>query len=243
MILFNEIYEKSVHLFGDPKITQAYKTNQIQFCKIMYNYLQNAVALFNNPLIVTSKLTAMNLPSGLMEKFTIENSTLTEDNKYSFNLDPEFELLDNSLYNFIEGDLLISNGILDKENKIVIFPDKLPQGQEYAFEQYFPGAFTTDFKNFNVNTTGINEVVKNIVKDILARLLVKCWAEEERNLVLDIRNLLQDSDFKLMSNSAITRSKNEWVNQLDTEIHNLQNRLSWSIRFAGSSLVTGIGIG
>ena len=49
------------------------------------------------------------------------------------------------------------------------------------------------------------------IKDILARLLVKSWAESERNLLMDIRNILQDSDFKLTSNARILESKNKWI--------------------------------
>ena len=38
-ILFSEIYEKSIGLFDDPKITLSYKKNKIQFHKLMYTYL------------------------------------------------------------------------------------------------------------------------------------------------------------------------------------------------------------
>ena len=58
----------------------------------------------------------------------------------------------------------------------------------------------------------------NEVKDILARLLVKSWAESERNLLLDIRNIMQDSDFKITGNDKILNAKNAWVDQLDSEI-------------------------
>ena len=84
-------------------------------------------------------------------------------------------------------------------------------------------------------------LVVGYVKDILARLLVKAWGEEERNLLLDIRNLMQDSDFKIMSNDRILKAKNEWVDQLDSEIYNYQNRLAWQIRFMGGSKFIGRG--
>ena len=157
-----------------------------------------------------------------------------------FELDPEFEIQDNSIYNYIEGELLVQ-GSIDKEAHTVEFPDVLPEGKQYAVEQYYVGEFTDNFEgltNKNVNGTSL---VVGYVKDILARLLVKAWGEEERNLLLDIRNLMQDSDFKIMSNDRILKAKNEWVDQLDSEIYNYQNRLAWQIRFMGGSKFIGRG--
>ena len=75
----------------------------------------------------------------------------------------------------------------------------------------FRSEFTDDFKNFNSNQQGTDAVVVGYIKDILARLLVKAWGESERNMLLDIRNIMQDSDFKIMSNDRILKAKNEWI--------------------------------
>lgn len=87
----------------------------------------------------------------------------------------------------------------------------LPEGQQYAIEQYYIGEFTDSFEGLTATKRLGNNLVIGYVKDILARLLVKAWGEEERNLLLDIRNIMQDSDFKIMSNDRILRSKNEWI--------------------------------
>ena len=84
-------------------------------------------------------------------------------------------------------------------------------------------------------------MVEQMVQNILARLLVKSWAEEERNLLLDIRNIMQDSDFKITGNDKVLTSKNKWVDQLDTEVLQYQNRLAWIIRFMGGSRMIGRG--
>lgn len=153
-------------------------------------------------------------------------------------------MLDNSYYAFTEGELFVTKGVnLDKENRTISFPDILPEGQEYSIEQYFPGEFLDDFKNFNTNTNKINGVVVESVKNILARLLVKCWAEGERNLLTDIRNIMQDSDFKIMDNSKILNAKNTWLEQIEHEITQYTNQLAWTIRFAGGSLNPGLGRG
>ena len=233
-ILFSDIYEKAIALFDDPKITVAYQTNIIQFDKLMYTYLQNAITMFHNPASIALKLASYNEPSGVMQVWVSDgaNSTLK--------LDDAFEIKENSEYLFIEGELTVE-GILDKDSRTVTFPDVLPEGKEYAFEQYYVGEFLDTFTNFNKKVPGSDAMVQNTIKDILARLLVRAWGEGERNLLLDIRNILQDSDFKLTPNNRILDSKNEWIDQLDSEIFQLQNRLAWMIRFTGSS--TNIGRG
>ncbi len=52
---------------------------------------------------------------------------------------------------------------------------------------------------------------------------------------------MQDSDFKITGNDRILRSKNEWIDQLDSEILQLQNRLAWNIRFMSGSQNIGRG--
>lgn len=94
-ILFSDIYKKAIALFDDPKITRAYDTNQLQFNKLMWTYLQNAIALFDNPLSVSLRLSAYNEPSGTMEIFEGDGV-----NK-KFTLDPNFEILENSVYCYI----------------------------------------------------------------------------------------------------------------------------------------------
>ena len=233
-ILFSDIYEKAIALFDDPKITVAYQTNIIQFDKLMYTYLQNAITMFHNPASIALKLASYNEPSGVMQVWVSDgaNSTLK--------LDDAFEIKENSEYLFVEGELTVE-GVLDKDSRTVTFPDVLPKGKEYAFEQYYVGEFLDTFTNFNKKVPGSDAMVQNTIKDILARLLVRAWGEGERNLLLDIRNILQDSDFKLTPNNRILDSKNEWIDQLDSEIFQLQNRLAWMIRFTGSS--TNIGRG
>ena len=133
-ILFSDIYEKAIALFDDPKITVAYQTNIIQFDKLMYTYLQNAITMFHNPASIALKLASYNEPSGVMQVWVSDgvNSTLK--------LDDAFEIKENSEYLFIEGELTVE-GVLDKDSRTVTFPDVLPEGKEHAFEQYYVGEF------------------------------------------------------------------------------------------------------
>lgn len=233
-ILFSDIYTKAIALFDDPKITIAYQTNIVQFDKLMYTYLQNAISMFNNPASIGMRLSAYNEPVGTMEIFEGDGKTST------FTLDESFEIRPNSHYCFIEGNIKVQ-GEIDPDTRTVTFPDVLPEGQQYAFEQYYVGEFTDDFGGLNQNTTKGNALIIGEIKDILARLLVKAWAEGERNLLMDIRNILQDSDFKLTSNASILKSKNAWIDQLDWEVLQYQNRLAWNIRFMKGSTHIGRG--
>jgi len=234
-ILFSEIYTKAIALFDDPKITRAYKTNEVQFDKLMYTYLQNAIALFTNPASIGMRLANYKEPKGTMETFEGDGVTKT------FTLDSTFILTDNSIYSYIADGKYVE-GTLDKTARTVTFPgDALPVGKQYAFEQYYVGEFVEDFTGFNRNTSAGDKLIVGEIKDILARLLVKAWAEEERNLLLDIRNLMQDSDFKITGNDRVLKAKDSWVDQLDTEILQLQNKLAWNIRFMNGSQMIGRG--
>ena len=241
-ILFKDIYQKAVALFEDPKITVAYKTNVVQFEKLMYTYLQNAIGNFQNPFSISIKLASYNAPVGRMETYEADGFTRV------FTMAEELrEILENPQFSqnavdyvFVENNTFVK-GEVNLETGSVTFPDVLPEGQEYALEVYYGGEFTAQFDQFNRNTQAGDSAVLEQVESILARLLVISWAEEERDMVLDIRNIMQDSDFKLMSNDRILSSKNQWVDQLHTEVLRIQNRLAWSIRFTGSATNLGRG--
>lgn len=100
-ILFSDIYTKAIALFDDPKITIAYQTNIIQFDKLMYTYLQNAISMFNNPVSIGMRLATYNEPVGTMEIFEGDGETST------FTLDENFEIRPNSHYCFIEGNIKV----------------------------------------------------------------------------------------------------------------------------------------
>lgn len=226
-INFLEIYTKAISLFDDPKITRAYEVSKVQFCKLMYGYLQNAISLFSNPAYIGFLLASYSAPQGQMEVFDADG----ENN--SFTLDPSFVFIEGSIYQFMECSNHVK-GTLDIETRTITFPDVMPLGETYSFEQYFPGDFTQDFSG--LTSDGYSpQYVANQIQGILARLLVICWAEEERNFLLDIRNIMSDDDFKISSNANSLRAKIAWLNTLNSEIDSMQNKLAWVIRFARNS--------
>lgn len=226
-ILFTEIYRKAIALFDDPKITKAYENNKIQFYKLMYTYLQNSISSFNNPSDIAFRLANYNEPIGQMEVF------IANDVDNEFTLDIDFNLLDNSTYQYMENGIIVQ-GTLDKINRKVIFPNILSEGEEYSFEQYYVGEFLDDLSGMTSNAN-MQKSIKIQIKDILSRLLIKSWAEQTRNFLVDIQNILTDHDFKVHPASNALRSKNEWLGQLEQESLQCQNKLAWILKIIKNS--------
>lgn len=233
-ILFSEIYTKAFALMNDPKLTVAYETNKIQWQKLMYPYMQNAIGMFENPTSIAVRLADYVEPIGQMEVF--EGDGVTNE----FKLDEHFELMEDSIYSYTEGSLNVE-GKIDRDNRTVIFPDVLPEGKQYSVEQYFAGKFTDDFTGFNLNARNSSKVFLELIKNIVTRLLIKAWAESLRNDYLNTRSTMTDTDFKLTEASKALIANNKYVDQLDNELKQMQNRLGWMIRFAKSNNYIGRG--
>lgn len=270
-ILFSKIYSKAIALFDDPKITVAYETDKIQYKKLMYSFLQNAIGMFQNPSAIANQLANYTEPKGIMEVFEGDGETRT------FELSEEFELMENSDYSYIEGDKKVTGkietvtkqipvetewdietGELDENGNPIIetkpdntgfilktvntvtFPDVLPKGQQYAIEQYYCGEFTVNFSGMNRGPSK-EKMITVQVEDILARLLVKAWAEEQRNDYTEVKSILTDTDFKKTAAYQMLNANNNFVRQLTVETDEMMNRLAWSIRFAQSASNLGRG--
>ena len=201
-ILFSEIYSKAIALFDDPKVTVAYETNTMQFQKIMYTFLQNAIGQFTNPVSVGIKVSKYIPPKGSMQTFRANGTDKV------YRLDDAFEILDNSVYTYIEGDTRVE-GKLDKENRTVEFENILKEGGQYAFEQYYCGEFTEDFSGLNSKTfagDGLieqevkDEDVENEIKALQKRnarvILVERPAKEGDTVLLDYSGFVGDEQFE-----------------------------------------------
>lgn len=205
-IFFTDIYKPAIGLFDDPKITDAFNTSPISFFKIMYTYLQNAIPRFTNPMIMKKLLSATTLPDGQVEIID-GNGT----NSYTVTVSP----LINSYFEYtIDGKLVEGN--YDSTLQIITFKDIVNTGSTISFEWYFPGKFTND--------------IDYTAQNILARLLVLCWTEKEKNFLLDIRRLLGDTDFKLPSEANSIRAKGEWYNDMKSEINKKMMKYSWDLQ-------------
>lgn len=218
MILFEEIYNKAFSLFDDPKITKAYETNKIVFCKYMYSFFNN-ISIYE-PVIIGQILSDITEPKGEMEVIEADGINST----YTLSL----EIPENSQINFRENGEIVSAVYKDGN---VIFPNVLNAGEEYSIEYYFAGCYNQDFSQITNNASVAKNIEKK-VKDILARLLVIAWSESVRDMLTDIQGLLRDTDFKLTPNSQILNSKVNWVEKLQTKNQEEQTKLSWIVRYS-----------
>ena len=207
MILCEEIYNKAFSLFDDPKITKAYETNKIVFCKYMYSFFNN-ISIYE-PVIIGQILSDITEPKGEMEVIEADGINST----YTLSL----EIPENSQINFRENGEIVSAVYKDGN---VTFPNILNTGEEYSIEYYFAGCYNQDFSQITNNASVAKNIEKK-VKDILARLLVIAWSESVR-----------DTDFKLTPNSQILNSKVNWVEKLQTKNQEEQTKLSWIVRYS-----------
>ena len=220
MILFTDIYKKAIGLFDDPKITHAYNTNKIVFDKYMYGYL--STTSIREPIIIAQIMSDTIDPKGETEIF--EADGITKDFEYTLDIPENSEIV------FTENGKIVQAEI-DVNNKIVHFPDVLPSGGTYSLEYYFAGAYIADFSHI----TSVEQSIKDIttkVTNILARLIIISWAEETRDMLVDIQGLLRDTDFKSTPNNQILKAKTDWVQTLQHRNDYDQNKLSWQLRYS-----------
>lgn len=218
MILFKDIYQKAINLFDDPDINRAYVFDRIRWQKMMYNYFQNAITLFRSPLPIALELSDRVEPTGQMEIFKGNGGSV-----YELSSAP----IDGSDFSFkIAGEK--DEATYDKETNSVIFSKNVDSGTECSVEWYFGGVFKTDFKAVETSAVSSGAIMLN-VEDILTRALVLTWAEKEKNNLLEVKNVLTDTDFNMYSPANSVKAKVEWVKQLQFELDSLQNKLGWTM--------------
>ena len=211
-VVLENIYSQSIGLFDDPSITSAYNTSPTLFFKTMYTYYLNAVPRFNNPFIMQPRLSLFNSAQGQIENFDGDGTAT-----YTLSTTP----LTNSYFNFIINGFGVS-GTYNSSNNSVTFSTEIPIGQTGVCEWYFAGEILPDYQGNELDITAQN---------ILARLLVMCWAEKEKNFLLDIRRLLGDTDFKLASEANSIRAKGSWYSDIRSEVSTKMNQYAWGLQY------------
>lgn len=219
MIQFKEIYNKAINLFDDPDIQYAYAIEPIRWQKIMYQYLENGIGLFTNPTRIAMLLVDQKMPKSIVQTM-VGNGTKI----YQLESTPET----GSDFCYVYNDKIYNDIKYDGQNNQVEIGIEIPEGEEFAVEWYFSGCFNTDFASATTSTVS-KDTIAYRVKDIMARALVLCWAENEKNFVLEIRNLLTDTDFKIYSPANSIKAKVEWVKQLRFDFDTMTNKLGWDL--------------
>ena len=221
MILFKDIYQKALNLMDDPDINRAYLESPIRFEKLMYPHLNNGYGLFTNPTAVAWKMTDQTPPVGQMEIFEYDE---VDSNTVKLSTTPK----EGSDFSFSINGKETKNASYNAADNTVTFEEEIPQGATVGVEWYWGGQFNADFAD--VATSKVpSSIIDSRVRDILARALVISWAEENKNFILEIRNILTDTDFKLYSPANAITSKVAWVKNLRFTFNTLQNKLNWDL--------------
>jgi hypothetical protein len=222
LILFNEIFARAVNLFDDPDINYAYVNNKVSFSKLMRPYLINGISKFTNPFAISSLLNQQTTEAGQLEVFEG-----TGVDTYSTTIIP----LPDSDISFLINGKTDYGAIYNEEENEVIFSRTVEEGSVCSIEWYYAGAFSANFDNV-FPSVSFNNILER-VKDILAHCLLLAWAEKNKNFILEIRNILTDTDFRLYSPAASLTSKISWYNNIMSELNSSVSKLTWDIRIAG----------
>lgn len=218
MILFEDIFNRAVNLFDDPDIQRAYELNPVEFSKIMRPYLINGLGMFANPTTVAARLSNYTEAEGKLEVFEGDGG-----NTYELSTVP----VENAVMSFFIGKTPDPLAQFDAVTNKVTFSQSVPVGTTCTAEWYFAGEFLADFAGFSSNISPL--FIATRTKDILAHCLLLGWAENEKNFMLDIRNILTDTDFKLHSPANSVRAKTEWYQNIREGLNDLTQKLSWDL--------------
>lgn len=221
MILFKDIYYKAINLMDDPDINRAFVQNPIKFEKLMYPHLNNGYGRFTNPTVVAWKLVDQTPPSGSMEIFS-------SDEVVAETVPLSTVPAAGSDFSFLINGKEDKGATYNAGDNTVVFSEPINEGDEVSVEWYSAGQFNADFSAVATNKIPAS-VIEARVRDILARALILAWAEENKNFILEIRNLLTDTDFKIYSPANAITSKVAWVKDLNFAFDNMQQKLAWDL--------------
>lgn len=202
------IYNHGIAAIDDPRITAIYASSPICFYKKMYTYLLNTIPSYTNPIRLAKILSLQTKPDGAFEEFIGDGFTST----FLLSTTP---LADSYFEYKIEG--VTVDGTYDELTNTVTFPYPIPLGETCSAEWYFAGQFTAD--------------LDDIVQKVLGQILISKWALQERNFLLDVRRLLNDTDFKLNDNASATNSKVKWYDALREEADKSMNQHAWDLEY------------
>lgn len=219
MLEFKTIYDKAINLFDDPIIQKAYFEDTVRWEKMMYPYLENGIPLFVNPTRVSYLLVDQTQPTGEFELFEGNGGA-----QYALHSTP----VDKSDFSFLINGINDYGATYNPSDNSVTFSKEVPAGSKCSVEWYYPGCFNTDFSKAASPSVSA-AVIAYRVKEILSRALVLNWATDEQNFLLDIKNVLTDTDFKLYSPANSVRAKVEWKKTIEYEFDTLKNNLGWEL--------------
>ena len=202
-----DIYSRAINRFDDPHITSAYNSNPIEFFEIMSGYLDNAIPYFTVPSKMLSILADKTAPSGETELFSGNGTT----DIFVLTTTPTADAYFYGEINDVRYEITY-NSLTNS----VTFPIDAPIGVENVLAQWY-------------GTGQFNQTLTDRQITILSGLLLQCWSEKEMNFLLDIRRLLNDTDYKMGVEATNMMSKAKWFNGIRELNENEMKMYSWDV--------------
>ena len=223
MILFSDIFDRAIFLLDDPDLNFFYNADQVGFQKTMLRYLLNGKERFSNPIEIASQLNDYSDLQSMRDDLVGTGSAEVE-------VDDDFSPVDNSVFSFKIDGKLDPEAVYDSDTRKVIFSRVVPVGTPCSVEYCYAGAFTNDI-SWSYSAKYLKPaVIQSKVIDILAHCTLLAWCEKEKNIILDIRNLLTDTDFKIYSPANSIKAKIDWFKNIQEELDDLICKLGWDMR-------------
>ena len=221
MIYFYDIFEKSMSIFDDPDLSRKYYEDQAGFQSDMRDFLMVGKNKFTYPTAITDKLIVCDEAVGYMESdsgngtdtYTLEQTVANNGEKVGFTFAVDGKPIQ-AQYN--------------AEDNSVTFERNIEATETWSVSWFYAGAFSADFSNCLRSDFPIEAIMDKVVT-ILAYALLSAWGDKEVGRVLEVRNILTDTDFKMYSPANSARAKVEWRNQMNRDMDTLVSELNWRI--------------
>ena len=223
MILFSDIFDRAIFLFDDPDLNFYYNADPVGFQKVMLRYLLNGKERFSNPIEIASKLNTYSALQSMRDDLVGTGSAEVE-------VDEDFVPVDNCVFSFKIDGKPDPEAVYDSDTKKVIFSRVVPEGTPCSVEYCYAGAFTDNISWSYSAQFLTPAVIQSKVIDIMAHCTLLAWCEKEKNFILDIRNLLTDTDFKIYSPANSIKAKLDWFKNIQEELDDLICKLGWDMR-------------
>lgn len=225
MILFKDIYDRAIQLFDDPKVLQKYEEDRAGFNKLMFEYLKIAKDKFTLPSAISDELCNYTEPQAVEESSKGDGSDtyVLEGSVPNNGVGVDFIYKINGVE--VEGDFVPAT---DTTPAKVIFSQNVGEEETWAVSWFFAGSFTSDFKNCFRSDFNVNKIVDQLIT-ILAYAILSTWADGEVGRVLEVRNILTDSDFKMYSPANSAKAKMEWRDKMNENVDSLTSTFNWMI--------------
>lgn len=185
------IYKRAITEFKDPTLKNLLENDTIMFSQVMYNFLENAISLFTNPIPAQKRVNNRIAPQLYENSFTGDGTAAT----FVLQNSPSILYKDDCLFKYeIDGEPI--SGEYNWENNTVTLPVPPFQDSQINITIYYIG-------NWYIELYSQEEY-------ILSQFIISSWSEYIQNDKLDIIRLLGDTDFKLTAVSTTTTAKSNW---------------------------------